>query len=120
MPASGTTLVPGGAAVTQVIKVENSAQGTKPREYGGCGAVRVRARTLARALAQRPAPAPCVLLYHQPAGVVHATNSLVTTRFRFSPPSGPAVALKLKLLYTPEGAEQLTEVTDVRNFPATL
>ena len=32
MPASGTTLAPGGAAVTQLIKVENSAQGAKPRE----------------------------------------------------------------------------------------
>lgn len=32
-----------------------------------------------------------------------------------------AVALKLKLLYTPEGAAaQVTEVTDVRNFPPTL
>lgn len=36
-------------------------------------------------------------------------------------PPARAVALKLKLLYTPEGAAaQVTEVTDVRNFPPTL
>ena len=103
-PASGTSLLPGGAPVTQLLKVENSSQGAKPRECqarrGSSGAARV-------------------WQLHRVGGQL---TPRCTSRPRlFLPPSFHAVALKLKLLYTPEGApEQVTEVTDVRNFPPTL
>lgn len=100
-PASGSALTPGGPAITQLIRVDNSAQGTKPSEWWH---------------------------YLQPIDWFHieVVRSLIACAF---PPHTlpclsfpfPAVALKLKLVYTLPGApEPTTEVTDVRNFPPTL
>lgn len=89
--------------MTQLIKVENTAQGTKPRE---CLTV-------------------CSVCGDEtPTGIPLSGQRTDLTCSTCDPAFAPlrsAVALKLKLLYTPEGAlEQVTEVTDVRNFPPTL
>lgn len=113
MPASGNVLSPGGE-VSQVIKLENSLHGAKPREYA-CHvylcfrlhmfAIR-RSRILLVAL-------PCITL------CVHSSNPQPV----FAPCllNCPAVMLKLKLSYTiTSTGEAVTEVVDVKGFPATL
>ena len=112
-PASGTTVGvhAGGVPLTQAIRVENAQQGAKPSECGGRGRGPVQRRRggVARARAARSV-----------LNRVAATHTLALLAHP-CPASPRAVALKLRLTYTPPGGgEAVTETTDVKNFPPTL
>jgi hypothetical protein len=119
-PASGTALTPGGPPLTQLIQVENSAQGTKPSEWrswagGSSSGSRRRYR-----VGCRGGGGSAVLSPSPPR--FRACTLPLPSRHSSSPSAAAAVALKLKLVYALAGGsgEQVTEVTDVRNFPPTL
>ncbi|RYG51494.1 hypothetical protein EON66_10700, partial [archaeon] len=98
LPASGTSMgAHQSSAISQVIKVENSMQGSKSSTY---------CRT----------PLMCTL-----SRVAWRTQHRNLLRVCFVSASAAAVMLKLKLVFTVDGsAEQVVESPELKSFPVTL